>query len=605
MMKEHTNGIPASAEFSSRTDAPWLRFYDDDVPEHPELRNLPVYAWLDETAEREPAAPACAWHGWRMSYARLRKDAERIAANLAAHGVKPGDRVGIMLPNLPHTLLAFWGALKAGGVVVMINPVYMEKDLTHQVRDAGITHMICYDGCWPKLAGIRERIGTEKFFIVTPTQGFPFPWNLVHAARRIWGKKPEQAPYDGKTVFPFSSLLKGKQRLSVPVEHPEKTLALLQYTGGTTGLSKGAMLTHANVTANIQQIGCTFASLRESRQTFMAVLPFFHVYGLNTCLILPTFFHARVVPVTRFAPQELLLGMKKYRATILPGAPSMYIALLQQKNKDPSFLKTLKVCISGSAPMPADMQRLFEKCFGARLIEGYGLSEASPITHLTPMRGLRKVGSIGPPLPGTEARIVDMEVGTLPLPPGKTGELVIRGPQVMTGYWNNPDETAGALRNGWLYTGDIASMDEEGYFTILDRKKDMIIVGGYNVSPREIDEVLLEHPKVRDAVSVGVPHPSRGEVIKAYIVLKDGERCERSEIVGWCRARLAGYKTPRRIEFRSELPKTLVGKVLRRVLRAEEEEKQRRAAGASPGVAPDHFPGAAEPEKDSPPASAP
>ena len=563
----------------SPQDAPWFRYYDDGVPRTQEYPDAPLFVWLDEAAEKSPDSIACSYHNTNITYARLRRDAEVLAANLRRRGVKPGDRVGIMLPNLPQTMVAFWGVLKAGAVVTMFNPLYMEKEISYQVADAGLKHMITHDACWPKFAKLRDQLGIEHYYITTLRAGLSFPLNLVERFRNMRAKRTVSVPYDGEQVIPFSMLMKGRERLSHPVPNPRETLALLQYTGGTTGLSKGAMLTHHNVASNIRQMGEYIGYLRGGEQTFMAVLPFFHVYGLNTCLVLPTYFHSRVVPVTRFVPLELLTGMIRHKATVLPGAPAMYISLLQQKNKAKVSLKSLKVCIAGSAPMPVEMIRQFEDVFGARIMEGYGLSEASPITHMTPAQGLRKAGSIGLPLPDTEARIVDMELGAVPLGPGKVGELVVRGPQVMTGYWNKPDETAGTLRNGWLYTGDIATMDEEGYFTIVDRKKDMVIVAGYNVSPREIDEVLYEHPKVREAVSVGVPHPSRGEVIKAYIVLKEGESCDRTEIVAWCRDRLANYKVPRMVEFRDELPKTLVGKILRRVLRAEEEAKQQSGGG--------------------------
>ena len=561
--------------------APWRFFYDSGVRHSMEYPEVPLYFWLDQAAEQSPDNAACRYDNTKITYAGLRAKAETVAANLRGRGVMPGDRVGLMLPNLPQTMVAFWGILKAGAVVTMINPLYMEKELVHQVRDAGVTHLISHDACWPKFEKLRDQLGVEHYYITSAAEGLPFPMNLVRRFRDGRGADAVRVPFDGKSVLPFSVLLKGRERLSQPVDDPRTALALLQYTGGTTGLSKGAMLSHYNVASNILQMGELLGGLRGERQTFMAVLPFFHVYGLNTCLVLPTLFHAAVVPVLRFSPRELLLDLEKYKVTILPGAPAMYISLLQQKNKERFSLQTLKICISGSAPMPQDVMRRFEREFGARIMEGYGLSEASPITHMTPAGGMRKVGSIGLPLPDTEARVVDMELGTVPLPPGKVGELVLRGPQVMSGYWNNPDETAGALRNGWLYTGDIASMDEDGFFTIVDRKKDLAIVAGYNVSPREIDEVLYAHPKVREAVSVGVPHPSRGEVIKAYVVLNEGERCDRSEIIRWCRAHLANYKVPRVVEFREELPKTMVGKILRRVLRAEEEEKLRRGNEAA------------------------
>lgn len=582
MEDTHTSPESLARLKAEQPDAPWLRYYDIGVPHSMECPDIPLYHWLDQAAEQSPSSIACSYHNTELSYARLHKQAEIVAANLRAHGVMPGHTVGIMLPNLPQTMVAFWGVLKAGAVVVMINPLYMEKELVHQVRDAGVKHLISHDLCWPKFEKLRAQLGVDVYYITTAAEGLSFPLNLLQRFRNMRDQTSVRVPY-GDGVLPFSSLLKGRERLSVPVDKPRETLALLQYTGGTTGLSKGAMLTHYNVASNILQMGSLLGCLRGHAQTFMAVLPFFHVYGLNTCLVLPTMFHAKVVPLLRFVPRELLLSLEKYKATVLPGAPAMYIALLQQKNREQFSLKTLKICISGSAPMPVDVMKQFEQAFEARIMEGYGLSEASPITHMTPAEGMRKVGSIGLPLPATEARIVDMELGTVPLPPDKVGELVIRGPQVMSGYWNKPDETAGALRNGWLYTGDIASMDEDGFFYIVDRKKDMAIVGGYNVSPREIDEVLYEHPKVREAVCVGVPHPSRGEVIKAYVVLKEGEQCDRAEIIGWCRERLANYKVPRTVEFRTELPKTIVGKILRRVLRAEEEEKQRkRSAAGSP-----------------------
>ena len=583
-MEKTENAVNREPAASPRVHAPWFAFYDADVPRTGPFRELPLYHWLDEAARAHPGRIACSYYNTNITYARMQRAAETLAAGLHGHGLAPGDRVGIMLPNLPQTMIAFWGVLKAGGVVTMFNPLYMEKELIYQARDAGIRHMISIDSCWPKFSRLNGQMGVERYFITRADEGLSFPLNLMQRFKVLREKSGISVPYDGRQVFPFSALLTGKKRLSHPVDSPKETLACLQYTGGTTGRPKGAMLTHGNISSNIQQIGAFLSFLREDEQTFMAVLPFFHVYGMNTCLALPAFFHARVVPVTRFVPLELLASMKKFRATVLPGAPAMYISLLRQKHKGDFSLNSLKVCIAGSAPMPVEMIRQFEEAFGARIIEGYGLSEASPITHLTPARGLRKVGSIGLPLPGTEAQIVDMEVGAVPLAPGKVGELVVRGPQVMAGYWNNPDESAGTLRNGWLYTGDIASMDEDGYFTIVDRKKDMILVAGYNVSPREIDEVLYEHPKIRDAVCVGLSHPSRGEVIKAYVVLREGESCDRAEIVAWCRERLANYKVPRMVEFRTELPRTLVGKILRRALKAEEEEKRkdRGSGGAAP-----------------------
>ena len=308
-------------------------------------------------------------------------------------------------------------------------------------------------------------------------------------------------------------------------------------------------------------------------RSFIGVLPYFHIYGLTTCLVWPTSMGATLAPFPRYVPLDVLKGIQKLKPTVFPGAPSLYISLLQQKDIDKYSLASIKVCASGSAPMPVEYMEQFEARAGTAISEGYGLTEASPVTHFNPLNGVRKNGSIGLPFPDTDAKIVDMVVGGEPLPPGKRGELVVRGPQVMKEYYNRPDSTADVLRNGWLYTGDIATMDEEGYFYIVDRKKDLIISGGYNIYPREIDEVLHAHPKIEEAVSVGIPHEARGEIVKVYIVLCDGEKLSRSDVIAYCREKLANYKVPRRVEFRKDLPKTMVGKVLRRALREEEAAK--------------------------------
>ena len=313
----------------------------------------------------------------------------------------------------------------------------------------------------------------------------------------------------------------------------------------------------------------------ETHHTFISLLPFFHVYGLTTGLIIPMALASTTLPLPRYVPQDVLRLIDKRKPTIFPGAPSVYISLLQQKNLNKFDLGSIQICVSGSAPLPREIFRRFQEATGAAILEGYGLTEASPITHINPLgKQGQRANSIGMPVPGTDARIVDMEGGSLTLPPGKMGELVVQGPQVMHGYWRRPDETASALRNGWLYTGDLASMDEDGYFYILDRKKDMVLVGGYNVYPREVDEVLLEHPKVLEAVSVGIGDDLRGEVLKAYVVPRQGETLTKADIIAWCRQKLANYKVPRLVEFRESLPKTIVGKVLRRALREEEEQKR-------------------------------
>ncbi|MCG8531169.1 MAG: long-chain fatty acid--CoA ligase [Desulfovibrionales bacterium] len=555
-------------------DRPWLDNYDPDVPENIAYRSIAIQTLLDEAAEKTPKRNAVIFKNYKLTYKKLHLLAERFAANLREQGVKPGDRVSLMMPNLPQTIIAFWGVLKAGGIVVMTNPLYMEKELVHQIHDSGAEHMITLDLVWPKIAKLRDKLPIKKYFVTRISDALGFPLNIAYSMKNKWEKTHIAVPFDHKTVFPWKTLFEIKDRLSVQVKDPKNSIALLQYTGGTTGVSKGVMLSHANMTANVEQCFAMLADLASEHHIFLGLLPYFHVFGLTVSMLFPCSIGATIIPFPRYVPKDVLDGIQKYKPTIFPGAPSVYISLMQQKSLPKYDLSCIKYCISGSSPMPVEQLKKFKEITGAKLLEGFGLTEASPVTHLNPLHGVSKVGSIGLPFPDTDARIVDMEVGTVPLPIGKIGELILRGPQVMMGYWNRPDETASTLRNGWLYTGDIATMDEEGYFYIVDRKKDMIIVAGYNVYPREIDEVLYEHPKVQEAVTVGVPHKTRGEIIKVYIVPKKGEELTKAEILSHCREKLANYKVPKQVEFRDELPKTIVGKVLRRALRDEEEQKK-------------------------------
>ena len=554
---------------------PWLAHYDDVVPHEFDFVPQNICTLLDEAAAEAPDNTAIIYHDYRLTYGELHRQAEIMAANLVEHGLQPGDRVALMMPNVPQLIPSFWAVLKAGGVVVMTNPLYMEAELLHLMTDAKVKVLISIPACWPKLNALRFRLGVEKFFIACDS-------DIEVPSSRSWlsnlfGKKKEPVAggidFDNHQVFPYNSLLKGSKQFSAEYGDPETSLALLQYTGGTTGTPKGVMLSHANQTSNVAQSLHMLHVLKNGPQVFAALLPIFHVYGLSTCLLIPTAVKAACVTIPRYDPGEFLSLVEKHKITAFPGAPSVYLSLLQHKDFTKYDLSSLAFGISGSAPIPAESLEKFQSISNCKLVEGYGLSESSPITHLTPAVGKQKFGSIGLPLPGTRARIVDMDVGTIEEPVGELGELIISGPQVMSGYYNRPDETAGALRNGWLYTGDIAYMDEEGYFFIVDRKKDMAIVGGFNVYPREIDEVLLSHPDIKEAVSVAVAHPTRGEMVKAFVVPKEGKEPTVSEIVGYCRKHLANYKVPRQIDFRETLPRAATGKILRRLLRDEETAK--------------------------------
>jgi long-chain acyl-CoA synthetase len=362
---------------------------------------------------------------------------------------------------------------------------------------------------------------------------------------------------------------------------PAGDLALLQYTGGTTGSSKGVMLSHRNLRANTEQVRAWFPDADPGREVMMAVLPFFHAYGLTVCLLLGVRLGAALVLLPRFDLDQVMAAVDRHRPTLFPGVPTMYVAINNEVAKGGHDLSSIKACLSGAAPLPLEVAERFERYSGGRLVEGYGLSECSPVALANPIYGKRKAGTIGMPLPDTLARVVDAaDPDSLP-PAGEPGELAIKGPQVMRGYWNRPEESAQVLRDGWLLTGDLALMDDEGYFQIVDRKKDLIIAGGFNVYPREVEEVLYEHPKVEEVSVVGVPDSYLGEVVKAFVVLRPGEEATTEEIRSFAKERLAAYKVPRVVEFRDELPKTLIGKVLRRALVEEERAKAEAKAGAA------------------------
>ncbi|MFW5735262.1 MAG: long-chain-fatty-acid--CoA ligase, partial [Oceanidesulfovibrio sp.] len=508
---------------------------------------------------------ALLFQNYRLSYGALLDKAERVAAGLVDAGLAPGDRVAVMLPNLPQTIIAFWGVLKAGGVLVMVNPLAMEKELTHQIGDSGARFLITLQRLWERVEPLQEELRLERTFLTTIADGLAFPKNWLYTlSRRREGQKA--LAYNGSTLLPWKALVKTRRRESGRVGDPEKSLACIQYTGGTTGLPKGAMLTHANLSCNVRQCMAVIHGLEPQKETFLGLLPYFHVYGLTVCIALPTAVCAAMLPFPRFAPIDILEAIRRFKPTVFPGAPAVYVALMRQKNLAEYDLTSLKYCISGSAPMPVEALKSFQTITGAGILEGFGLTETSPVTHLNPLQGVRKVGSIGLPLPDTDCRIVDLATGK-DLPPGKPGELLIKGPQVMRGYWNKPEETAEALRDGWFVTGDIATMDEDGYFRIVDRKKDMIITAGYNVYPREVEEVLMEHPGVKEAAVVGKRHKTRGELVQAYVVLEEEANVTPAELIGWCREKIASYKVPREIVVRDDLPKSVIGKLLRKELR--------------------------------------
>ncbi len=549
-----------------------LHYPEGNVPETFVYEAKAVQWYLDNAAEKFPKRQAIIFQNYKLTYKELRQKSEIMAASLRAQGLERGERVGIMLPNIPQAIIAIWAVLKAGGVVVMVNPLYMERELVYNLNDSQTKFLITLDLFWSKIENLRDKLPIQKYFVTSIPDALAFPLNFLYPIKAKREKTYVKMNYTD-TVRPFKSLFKSSAQYNEYPQDPETTLALLQYTGGTTGLSKAAMLTHRNLSAHLQQLAHVIKPEEDKEVLSLAVMPFFHIFGLMGTVLLPAMLASPTLPIPRYVPRDILELIKKYRPVLFIGAPSVYIGLMQQKDIEQYDLTCIDLCIVGASPFPVDSLRRFTKLTNANITEGFGLTECCPCVSANPVYGLKKPGSVGVSFPGTYIKIVDLETGTQEMPVHEMGEVVIKGPQVMAGYWEKEEETAHVLRNGWFYTGDIAYRDEDGYIFIVDRKKDMAIIGGYNVYPREIDEVLIEHPKIQDAVSLAVPDKSRGEKLKAYIVTKPGEEITIPELVAFCKEKLAGYKVPKLYEFREELPKSLIGKVLRRVLREEEEKK--------------------------------
>ncbi len=559
---------------------PWLDSYPPGVPEHVDVPAGNLARLLADAARDFPSAPALHFQGRTVSYAQLAEQAWRFAGALAGLGVGKGSKVGLVLPNCPQAVIAFFGALRLGAVVVQNNPLYTERELGHQLADAGVEVVVCLDLAYERVKAVREATAIREVVVTSVLDELPAVKRAIAPYTRK-GKAAAQAIGRDEPIRRWRELVATATTRAEEAEvDPASDLALLQYTGGTTGLSKGVMLSHANLRSNVEQVRAWFPDADPGREVMMAVLPFFHVYGLTVSLLFGVRIGAALVLMPRFDLEQVLAAVDRHRPTLFPGVPTMYVAINNAAAKGGHDLSSIKACLSGAAPLPLEVAERFERYSGGRLVEGYGLSECSPVALANPIYGKRKAGTIGMPLPDTRARVVDPAEPDRAMPTGEAGELAINGPQVMLGYWNRPEESAQVLHDGWLLTGDMAVMDDEGYFQIVDRKKDLIIAGGYNVYPREVEEVLYEHPKVLEACVAGVPDSYRGEMVKAFVVLRPGEEATTEEIRSFAKERLAAYKVPRAVEFREELPKTLIGKVLRRALVEEEQAKTQAATGA-------------------------
>jgi long-chain acyl-CoA synthetase len=541
-----------------RKERPWLEVYERGRVE-PETRIFEgsLYELFSRAVEEHRGKTALSFYDTTFEFGRLQALVEKMAASLATSGVEKGDRVALMLPNCPQYVISFFAIVRLGAIVTQINPMYVEREIEHILNDSGAETIVVYADAHERVKAVLPDTNLKTIVVVD----FVGEQEGLNAGHRSFGDflatDAEPAP-------------------EVEID-PAEDVAALQYTGGTTGVSKGAMLTHRNLVANVQQTIDVF--VRDPAQftgrKCVGALPFFHIYGLTCVMLFGVRLGIAQVLLPRFEVQEALAVFENDRPTMFSGVPTMYMALLASgADLRKHHLHDVQIFNSGGSALPVNLKRSFEEQVGKPLFEGYGLSEASPVTHNNPpFLGQGREGSIGIPIPSTEARVVDVETGKTEMPIGESGELIIKGPQVMKGYLNMPQETAETKRDGWLYTGDVAKMDESGYFYIVDRKKDMIVASGYNVYPREIEEVLFEHPDVAEAVAIGVADEYRGEAVKAFVVRRSGASTTEEDVLAFCKERLAAYKTPKAVEFREELPKSVVGKLLRRVLVDEEHAK--------------------------------
>ena len=570
-------------------ERPWHRFYARDVPREIPSAAVTLNTFLAASAARFPSRAAVVLAGptfhSALSYRALDRLSNRFAHALTALGVRPGDRVAVALPNMPQYPIAAYGVFKAGATLVQVSPLYRGNDLVHVLNDSQARVFVTLTRLYPHLAAVRRDTAVERVVLTKISDYFPPLWRTLYRLRE---RREGDAMRVGPGVIAWQRLIGAHRAVPVDVPVGPDDLAVLQYTGGTTGRPRGAMLSHRNLVANAAQALAWFSGLREGGECFLVVVPLFHVYGLlvlNAGIRLAAT-HLMVL-MRMFDARQVAEQVPRWRPTVFPGVPAMYLAMNQLKNVGEYNLQSIRFCLSGAASLSLDVANEFERLTGGRLVEGYGLTEASPLVAANPIweGGVRKPGSIGIPLPSTNARIVDLDTGTRDIPVGEPGELLVRGPQVMTGYWNAPEDTRTAIRGGWLFTGDVARMDEDGFFFVVDRKKDMIDVGGLKVYPQEIEDVLLQHPLVRDAAVVGVRHSVRGETIVAYVTLiagADDAAAARGAIREHLRGRLPGYKVPRRVEIVDAIPKGLIGKPLRRILREEAQRTEPPVPDATP-----------------------
>ncbi len=561
---------------SSYLNKPWLTSYAPGVPTNINYEKKTLPEFLERATAGFPKNKALNFMGFTLNYSELKGMVDRFAGALIGHGVRKGDSVAIILPNTIQCVVAYFGILKIGAIAVMNNPLYSDTELEHQLKDSEAKALVTLDLLANRMIDLRPKTHIKQIIVASIGDYLPFPKSILFplvAKKKKLAADVKQSP----NVFRWKTFINNAQPMTDASAASFDAIAQYQYTGGTTGVSKGVVLTHANLSTNVQQAASWFPEMRNGAETMLGALPYFHVFGLTVSMNLAVFKAWNNILVPKPQPDPLMEVLTKDKPTFVPLVPTMYIGIINHPEFERTDLSFVNGCFSGSAPLPVEVIKRFEEKTGTVICEGFGMTESSPVTHINPFeKGRPKPGSIGVPVPDVECRIVDIEDRATDVAPGKPGELIIRGPQVMQRYKGMPDETKETIRDGWLHTGDIAEMDADGYFFIVDRLKDMVISGGYNVYPREIDEVLFTHTKVLEACAIGVPHATRGESIKAFVVLKPGETATEDEIIGFCKNKLAPYKLPTEVEFRDDLPKSTVGKILRKELRAEELEQRKK-----------------------------
>ena len=566
-MAPNTTGRPSDApEFR-----PWLKYYDSQVPPHLTYPRIPLYSLLDETAAKYPASPCTNFFGKRLTYREIKELSDRLAASLRRMGVPKGDRVVLLLPNSPQFIIAYYGLLKAGAVIVPLNPLSAERELEFYLTDSEAEVAITIPLFLSKVASLVGKTPLKHIVCSRLSDFLPFPLSLVQGFR----EQRLARAVRGAALVDFKELLEQGLR---PDWSPERVqpeeMAVLIYSGGTTGIAKGIMLSHFNFVANAHQI-IAWGNLT-NEQGLLAVLPLFHGFGMSVTMNSALLAGGEITLLPRFNAKQVAKTIQKRKPSFFIGVPTMFVQLSNLPEIHRYDFSSLRGIFVGAAPLTKAIKDDFEKKTGGRMIEGYGLTEAVTAIMANPYKGTHKVGSIGIPFSDVDMKIVSLDDGRT-LPPGELGEISLRSPTVMLGYYKNSEETQKTIVDGWLHTGDIGYVDGDGYFYITDRKKELIIVGGFNVFPREIDELIYQHPKVKEGITVGIPDPRKGERIKIYVVLKTGETATQEEFIAYFKERLTPYKVPSEVEFRTELPKSMIGKILRRALREEEIQKAKKA----------------------------